>query len=170
MRKIIIINGQGGAGKDTFTEFCATHICQPIYSFSSITIYKEIAKMLGWDGTKDEKSRQFLSDLKYLSSEYNNYPNKYLLYSINRAPENSICFLHIREPEEIEDCIKMIQEKNIKCEIHTLLLIRDNIPKKFDNVSDDFVFDYEYDQIIHNDGDLEDLMEKSRKYIINITL
>lgn len=168
MKTIIIINGQGGSGKDTFIKLCAKNSDKSVCSFSSISPYNEVAKMLGWNGVKDEVSRKFLSDLKYISSEYNNYPNKYLLYSVNRAPEDSICFLHIREPEQIENCIEMFEREGYNP--ITLLLIRYAEPKEFGNVSDDFVFDYEYDYIISNDKDLNKLEDKSVNFMKRINI
>ncbi len=77
-KRVIIINGMGGSGKDTFVEFCAKH--GAVTNISSVDKVKEAAKILvGWDGAKDEKSRKLLVDLKKLSIDYNNYPTKYIL-------------------------------------------------------------------------------------------
>lgn len=48
--KIVIINGSGGSGKDTFCELCGKYArCEVI---SSITPIKEIAKSAGWNEKK----------------------------------------------------------------------------------------------------------------------
>lgn len=77
MKEIVVINGSGGVGKDTFVQFCGEYA--PIMNISSVDKVKEAAKVLaGWNGEKDEKSRKFLSDLKELGIEYNDAPFKYI--------------------------------------------------------------------------------------------
>ena len=71
-KTVIVINGAGGVGKDTLCEFAEKHF--KVMNISSITPIKEIAKMCGWNGEKTDKARKFLSDLKALSIEYNDFP------------------------------------------------------------------------------------------------
>ena len=71
-KTVIVINGAGGVGKDTLCELASKHF--KVYNVSSITPIKEIASMCGWRGEKDDKARKFLSDLKRLTVEYNDYP------------------------------------------------------------------------------------------------
>ena len=80
-KKIVIINGSGGVGKDTFVDFCKEFT--NVRNISSVDKVKEAAKILvNWNGEKDEKSRKLLSDLKRISVEYNDYPNVYIKDSI----------------------------------------------------------------------------------------
>ena len=77
-KNIIIINGTGGAGKDTFVSFCSE--VEKVLNVSTVDKVKEAAKILvGWNGEKDEVSRKLLVDLKRLSIEYNDAPTKYIL-------------------------------------------------------------------------------------------
>ena len=77
MKKIvIIINGNGGAGKDTLCDFAGE--VYDTMNISAITPIKEIAKANGWNGEKDAKSRKFLADLKQIFVEYNDLPCQYL--------------------------------------------------------------------------------------------
>lgn len=102
-KKVIIINGTGGSGKDTFVEFCKEHV--PVMNVSSVDVIKSAASVLGWDGKKDEKSRKFLSDLKKLAVEYNDSVFKYIKDEYDKfihGREAVLMFIHIREPEEIE--------------------------------------------------------------------
>ena len=63
MKKIvIIINGNGGVGKDTLCEFAIEKY--KVTSISSITPIKNIAHQCGWRGEKDSKSRKFLEKKK----------------------------------------------------------------------------------------------------------
>ena len=57
MKNIVIINGYGGSGKDTFVEFVSKY--NKVYNFSSVDKVKEIAKLIGWNGKKEEKDRKF---------------------------------------------------------------------------------------------------------------
>ena len=66
-KQIVIINGTGGCGKDTFVSFVSKY--KRVYNFSSIDKVKEIAKLIGWNGGKTDKDRKFLSDLKKLTTE-----------------------------------------------------------------------------------------------------
>ncbi len=69
--KLIIINGVARSGKDTFIDIFKSLNPNTI-NISSIDKVKELAREMGWDGTKDDKSRKFLSDLKDLWTDYNN--------------------------------------------------------------------------------------------------
>ena len=70
--KIILVNGAPGVGKTTFENFCLESR-SPIYILSTIDPIKKIASYVGWDNKKTSKNRKFLSDLKDLMTEYNDY-------------------------------------------------------------------------------------------------
>ena len=117
------------SGKDTFAEYLNDFV--PTLKYSSIDKVKYIAKQCGWDGTKNEKSRKFLSDLKVLTSKFNNMP------------------LDIREPKEIEKAKKAFGAK-------TILIKRNDVKSITSNMADAGVFDYDYDFVIENNGTLDD--------------
>jgi hypothetical protein len=101
-KKVIIINGSGGVGKDAFAkrvieetlklskrivpveneDYCVDP--EVFYridniitnNISTIDCVKNIAKMFNWNGEKSEKDRKMLSDLKDLMTVYNDYPFK----------------------------------------------------------------------------------------------
>ena len=76
-KQVIIINGTGGSGKDTFVQYCSKYA--KVINISSVDKVKEAATILvGWKGEKDEKSRKLLVDLKKLSIDYNDAPLKYI--------------------------------------------------------------------------------------------
>ena len=72
--KVLAINGAPGSGKTTFENMLAKEMGRYYDSRSTIDLVKQVAKLCGWDGTKDLKSRKFLSDLKDLLTEYNDAP------------------------------------------------------------------------------------------------
>lgn len=165
MKHIFVINGQGGCGKDTICEIVAKHY--KTVNVSSIDPIKKAAKMLGWDGTKDDDSRKFLHDLKMSSVEYNDYPMAYVLgeiYFFIKMSLYPIMFIHIREPEEI-DRLKSLSPQ----EIHTLLIKRGE-DRDFGNDADDCVNNYTYDYVYENNKPLEELEDDFMKWFDKIIL
>ena len=148
-RPIIIINGKGGVGKDTLVDAIKSRYV--VYTASAIDVIKKVAKIIGWNGDKDLKSRKFLSDLKMLSIEYNDYPTKYLLGEIESFvfSDAQVMFIHIREPEEIAKL------KNEFDSCITLLVRSKRVNYEFGNHSDDDVENYNYDYVYDNDCDLD---------------
>ncbi len=151
-KKLLIINGAGGVGKDTLCDLGAKHF--KVYNTSTIIPIKDIARQCGWDGSKDNKSRKFLSDLKKLCVEYNDYPTAWALerYKEFLLSDNDIMFLHIREPEEIEKFVRATGG-----EAKTLLIRGGDRMKKssYGNASDDCVENYTYDYYFVNDKTLD---------------
>lgn len=143
MKKIVIINGTGGCGKDTFVDICSKY--KKVYNFSSIDSVKEIARIIGWNGSKSDKDRKFLSDLKKLTTDYNDFAFNSIKDAINifNKSNDELMFIHIREPEEIKKVVD-------KFKVKTLLIKRQNQELIETNSSDANVEDYNYDYIIIN--------------------
>ena len=162
--KVIIINGPGGSGKDSFVKFCK-ELYGNVLSVSTVDYIKTIAKnYLGWNGQKDEKGRRLLSDLKDATSRYNNLPNKSIDNFVKEwaNAEHTLIFIHAREPENIQYFVD-------KYNAITVFVSKEELTKKhYGNHADDNVFDYIYDWYIDNDGTLEDLKEKAKIFLDNI--
>lgn len=151
-KQIIIINGQGGVGKDTICDIVKKHY--KIKVVSSIDMIKAIAIYGGWDKQKDLKGRKLLSDLKLAFSEYNNLPFKQMIHEIKifkNFRNEQFLFIHVREPDEIK---KLVSEYP---EIKTLLITRGESQLNFGNMADDNVENYDYDFVFENNGELENL-------------
>ena len=160
MKEIFIINGSGGVGKDTFIDFVSKHMY--VENYSSVDKVKKIAKIIGWDGGKTEKDRKFLSDLKLLTTEYNDMPFQCMKKKVDNFYNDSIAsvlFLHIREPEEIDRAVKEFGAK-------TILIKRDKVKHIKSNMADENVYNYSYDFIIENNGSLEDLEDSVCTFMI----
>lgn len=158
-KRIIIINGTGGAGKDTFVSFCSEF--EKVLNISAVDKVKEAAKILvGWNGEKDETSRKLLVDLKQLSIAYNDAPTKYILNMAEefKNSDDKLMFVHIREAEEIEKAKKLLSA-------NTLLVTNPRVQLITSNDSDGKVNEYKYDFYLNNDGTLEDLKEKAKKFV-----
>lgn len=157
-KQIIVINGTGGSGKDTFVQFVSKYA--NIINFSSVDKVKEVATLVGWNPEKKtEKDRKFLSDLKRLTTEYNDMS----FHSTEDAVENfrksdaEILFIHIREPEEIKRTVEAFGAK-------TLLIRRKGLEAITSNYSDASVENYDYDFTIENDT-LEQLDESASLFV-----
>lgn len=161
-KHIIIINGTGGSGKDTFVEFCSKY--GKIANFSSIDKVKEIARLIGWDGQKTEKDRKFLSDLKRLTTNYNDMSFLSIIDTVAQfeSSDNEILFVHIREPEEI-----LRAARNFKAK--TLLVKRVGLSNIQTNYSDANVDNYPYDYIIEN-STLEELENSALNFVNEIKI
>lgn len=184
IKQVFIINGSGGVGKDEFVKMVSNskykhellgestdrkkRVYKQVYevgNYSSVSKVKEIAKIIGWDGSKSERDRKFLSDLKLLTTEYNDMPLKdmkeFVISFMNNKHLSRIVFLHIREPEEIAKAINEFKEYNAK----SILVKRDSVKHITSNMADEGVYNYEYDIVIDNSGTLEELKEKANCFI-----
>ena len=157
-KKVVVINGSGGVGKDTFVSLCGKYV--KVINVSSIDPYKELLFKTGWDSIKNDKSRKTLSDLKNISIMFNDGPTNYVenKYHEFLLSDNDIMFVHIREPEEIKKVVDRINAL-------TLLITSKRIEKMTSNKADASVLEYDYDDIISNDGTIEELEIKAKSYV-----
>ena len=171
--KVVVINGLPTAGKDEFCNMCKQIRGNYIHSISTVDTIKEIAKMIGWDGIKDGRARKFLSDLKDLTTEFNEFPLRSTIKRVEEIyreveiygglTEKIVVFIHSREPQEINKFKGMLGAT-------TLLIRRPEIEnQETTNHADKEVFNYEYDYTIINDGSLEDLYDKAREFLNTIS-
>lgn len=173
--QIIIINGSNNSGKDAFANFFIKHYENKCLNISTIDKVKDLSKKyFGWDGKKTEEARKFLSEMKRIWSEFNNGP---FLDMVEQIKENQskldkkdkngmIYFIHCREPKEIQ---KFKDEYGDKC--LTLLLKREVRNEKkaiANNDSDMNVENYEYDKVVHNNGNKMDLELEAVKFVEEI--
>ncbi|MCL2227619.1 MAG: hypothetical protein FWB97_08345 [Oscillospiraceae bacterium] len=152
---VVIINGKGGAGKDTVCEIAEKHYRAK--TISAITPVKEIARQCGWNGEKDNRARKFLSDLKRLLVEYNNLPNKYLEceYKDFIKSDYDLLFVHIRESDQIDEFKSKVSSRCVALIVRSS--ISDSPDAAFGNTSDDDVEKYMYDYAFQNGKPLDSL-------------
>jgi len=149
-----VINGSGGAGKDTLCDMAAKHF--KIVNVSSIDPIKKIARENGWNGEKDLKSRKFLADLKQLFTEYNDLPTRYVLEKYREFLESDaeLFFVHIREGEQIAHFIEEAEKAGNRP--FSLLVRSKRCETSYGNASDDDVANYDYDYYYDNDLPLDE--------------
>lgn len=145
IKKIIIINGSGGVGKDAFAkrvieetlklskriipveneDYCVNpEIFYRIdnittNNISTIDYVKNIARMFGWNGEKSEKDRKMLSDLKDLMTVYNDYPFK-------------------RITAQITDWLRYDKTRPNDMYDHSFLFVHCREPKEIDRIKNQF--------------------------------
>ena len=126
---VLIINGAPRSGKDTFINTLTWENSGKVIRCSSIDWIKQQALNLGWDGIKDAKGRQFLSNLKNACTNYADIPFvkiiERILTSCNRyswEEDNVYLCTCIRETEEIKKLKIRCDENKIHC--HMLSVCR----------------------------------------------
>jgi hypothetical protein len=164
--KLIIVNGEPGAGKDSFVDFCIEQLrsMERIgMKVSSVDKVKEAAYLLGWDGEKDAKGRRFLSELKDLATALYDGPMQYMALRAVGASAAGVdaVFFFIREPEEIAKFVERFPG-TITVKVH-----RPGLPQ-FDNTGDRDVHSYNYDIVVDNTGSLDDLRAEADSFVLGV--
>jgi guanylate kinase len=172
--KVVIINGKGGCGKDTFVAMCRDVLgANRILNVSTVDFVKEVANYCGWDGTKTPENRKFLSDLKDVLTQWNDIPLKKVcqeikvwtnLWIASGEYDKAVVFIHCREPKEIDKLCKELNEYE-----PTTLLIRRSIAESVEQINhaDNQVLDYAYDYTIWNDSNLSWLHNEAKVFLRN---
>ena len=180
--KVVIINGKPQSGKDTFCKY-AQGYCDDDESantliISSVDPLKEMLTQLGWDGTKTDKIRDMLMDMKQLWVQNQDGPTMFLFNNILEfhkacTGEDNIVFVHIREPEEIKKLVNALTGfASMGIDVISLLVIRKggedtpNQPAETRRSDDEALINsYEYDVTINNDEDLIKLQELAAEFV-----
>lgn len=180
--KVVIINGKPQSGKDTFCKY-AQGYCDDDESantliISSVDPLKEMLTQLGWDGTKTDKIRDMLMDMKQLWVQNQDGPTMFLFNNILEfhkacTGEDNIVFVHIREPEEIKKLVNALTGfESMGIDVISLLVIRGsgedtpNQPAETRRSDDEaLINNYEYDVTINNDEDLIKLQELAAEFV-----
>lgn len=162
--KVFIINGFGGSGKSTLENMILMNSKTKGHITSMVEIVKHYAKIMGWEGTKEEKDRRFLSDLKDSLSRWADIPMVYVykkLLSLKHIG-SGYCFVDAREKEDIKRLKKICRDNDWDCRV---ILVDRGIEKEFGNHADNNVMECSYDTIIANYGTLEDLNKCALAFI-----
>ena len=158
---MLILNGSGGSGKDTFAMLCDKFTDKCIHHCSTIQPIKTAAMHLGWKGIKDEKSRKFLSDLKDLCTKSFDTSFNYIKEEYENAQDDDIEYLFVdcREPEEIKRFVEQFGARTIYIDATK------RISAITTNHADANVANYEYDYYIDNNGTINALYEIARDFM-----
>lgn len=158
MRRNNKISITGNCGKTSFekmvVEIAAAHN-QKIAVLSTIDYVKDVAKNIGWDGTKTFKNRRMLSDLKDLLTRWNDSPHQSVCNKINNIDDVAAIFIDSREPEDIQRFIEEYQ-------VMTVLVQRGKEAITYGNHADDCVDDFDYDICVDNSRGLNELFSEAQ--------
>lgn len=176
--RVVIINGIPTSGKDTFVQmvadYCDMDESANVFNISSVEPIKDMLIGFGWDGKKkSDVIREMIAGIKQLWVETQNGPTTFLFtniyqYHMMHAGEDNIIFCHIREPLEIQKLVNVLAGMEIMgIAVTTLLMNRIVAYSNTDIQSDDIdnINSYKYDNIVHNDGTLEQLKEMAEKFV-----
>lgn len=157
MPKIFIVNGKGGSGKTSFEQMVAEIASahgQKIKILSTIDYVKDIARKIGWDGTKTLENRRMLSDLKDLLTRWNDSPHQSVCNKIKELNDVEAIFIDSREPADIQRFIEEYQAMAV-------LVQRGKEVVTYGNHADDCVDDFDYDICVDNSRGLTELFEEA---------
>lgn len=163
MKKVYVINGIAGVGKDTFVILCRD-LLKGLFNVATYSSVDEVKQYLkekeDWDGiTKDAYWRIRMYEVKKKMIEDNNRPTRYLVESADNTPDNSIIFFHIRELEEIEKLLKLYPSAK------TIHIIRNNV-EVINTPVDAEPIKFAYDFTIDNSSTLEDFNLKAKDFLL----
>ena len=153
IRCVLFVNGPAETGKDTFIKYLSEMLKQrdyrvlPIFPIEKV---KKAAKLLGWDGTKDELGRQFIVDLNkaWIDSgkRYEYITNKIGEYD-HFTETNTIAIIQIREPMGIIEITNWCHTNGI---INQKVHIESGKAKKYSNDADMGTKGCQYDYYLKN--------------------
>ena len=165
---IYIVNGAPGCGKTTFEEIVHS-IYEDTHILSVIDPIKIAAKILGWDGNKEEGGRLLLCNLKDWADKNLDSTHKYIKNSLRRISKTyevfdvdddmAIVFIDAREIEDIEYFKKKYGAKSV--------FINREIEYVPTCHADQINKEYEYDIYINNLWD-EDTLKKAARDFLNM--
>lgn len=183
---VIIINGCGGCGKDTFESMVQDelyHLDSFIDQFhvSTIDPIREIDQALatinGEPYSKDKNlHRKAMAQLKRVWDENYGGSFKYLqrilnVYDSSHSSDGkrAVVFVHVREPENIEKIyfshrLGSLTDTNDEWDVTSVLIYGRTKPDDFDNSADRSVENFMYETYINNSGSLEELRKRAKAY------
>ena len=159
-KTILITNGSGKNGKDTFAGYIKD--LKKTRKVSSIDFVKNLVipcTRKHDSFIKGDKYRKLLSDIKKAILSFNeDFFVDLMLQEVEdfKSSDEEILIVDIREPEEI-DKFKLAVSVLYNIKVYTVLIVNENIPQIISNSSDANVYDYAYDYLIDNNADLYQL-------------
>jgi len=160
--EIFYIMGGARTGKDTFKDVFAKHY--KVKQISVVDKVKEIAKeYFDWDGNKDEKGRQLLSDLKDAWDRYNDGTIKNVQRWINQIEKENVdfAFIQVREYHSIVKMQRLFGGK-------TIMVTRGEQTSQVElNKLNDYPDDWEPDFKFENNGTLDEYIKMVEDFALS---
>jgi hypothetical protein len=159
--KILVINGYPGSGKDEFVKFCMDNARGCVKQlWTSTPAKKAFIYMLGWDGKKTPEVRKGMAEVMEIANTLFDTSFKHIekeLELIAETAPNSLVFIHVREPQNIERYVKAFAAGSV--------FIAREEHAEITNPSDANVEDYQYDYVVNNRGTLNDLRNRAYDFM-----
>jgi len=162
MSIIMICSPTAEVGKDLATKFFEENYNGIRIAFADKV--KEIAKLMGWNGEKDEKGRRLLTNIGYAGVKYDKYvwvknvlhQIDYRLWLNNNIIISDLRFIH--EEQYIRDRYENVYVIGIESDIFgNKTLINDSSQIEYNSIKKDF--------IVKNNGTVIDLYKELNKII-----
>jgi hypothetical protein len=171
-KKIVIINGYPGSGKDTFIDQCQL-LTKNVERISIIDEVKRIARECGWYGLKRPKDRKFLCGLKDLLTEYNDLPIDAVVVAacdfVSEENTHNVLFVTMRQPDDIEKFKCVVPEAiTLFIERESAKLETQKLNPELKNDAGNGVEDYVYDYYISNNGTMDELKVSAETFLKNL--
>jgi len=176
---IILVSGKAGVGKTTFANFVMKHLPPDVKKYSAkgafATIVKQVAKMMGWNGQKDDNGRKLLQNVGNVGREYNSdtWVGTLInfLMEVNIIPLDLIIIDDWRFPNELN----WFLDKSLEYKVYT---VRISAPSReslkgtpyYNDVSETSLPDEpsNYNYYIDNEGSLEALEQAAKDVLENV--
>lgn len=171
--KVVLISGKAAHGKTFAATHALPHLPGKVEIMPLAGILKEQARMLGWNGEKDEKGRSLLQQLSWPVKNYHG-EDYYARVVYKNACEHNLDILLI------DDC-RMLAEVNYfksllnEGKIDDLKIIRVVRPgymsalteEQLNDISETQLDNYSFDAVVYNDCDPETYGLRIAKVILD---
>ncbi|NTA34353.1 hypothetical protein G6K96_21715 [Agrobacterium vitis] len=163
---IVIVNGYPQSGKDTATGYLIEAMTRKGWQASAFSIINPVRHFLSSLGIGDKgktpEYRKLMADVMDRVEAHNHehalsrmvlraIEHAFANYPLDIGPNRSVAFLHVRQIETIQ-WIKANAPQGAK--VITLGIRRPGTGQDLSNAADSGVWDYPYDCVINNGGDL----------------
>lgn len=171
MKHVIIVNGPPRAGKDTAISIMRNLIPVPSLEFSSIEPVRQMLSRHVDLTRKTEADRKLLAAVGDALEEHSGFRTSACieeasLFFAHRG--NGVFFCHIREPRHISSLKRVWKLQRIK--VTTVLIESIRAEKVTSNPADAGVLNMIYDYKLRNDGDLCQLRDTVRQFLVDVGL
>mgnify|MGYP001069231966 FL=1 len=151
MSVMIILSGKAGSGKDTCGEYLVS-LGFKRYAFADEL--KEIARLVGWNGEKDERGRALLQELGTAGRNYD--PDiwvKPVIEKMKKEKPENIVITDCRFKNEFDALVKFAEEHGYEVIPILVKRARASLPENLDEHPSEKEFEnFPSSVVISNDG------------------